>query len=351
MQRIFRILMAGVVIAVLVSFTVAFTVNHTEAAVVTTFGKAREGDVKRDPGLFFKWPFPIQSVTKYDTRVRILSLRVETQATKDNRQVAVEAFCTWRVSDPLKFFQTFSNAGERPEEHFLRAEEALKANLRAAAGVVSNYTMEELFSTGGGTSKLPELEQRMLAAFREASDREGSRLEDYGIEAVDVGMTRILLPQEVTKAIFDRMKSSRMRLAREIESQGQAQAQAIRDRATADAAKITAFAERLAQDIRTRGDREAAPFLKQMDANPQLAVFLQNMDFIRQMNPRTTTLVLPTSMPGLGLVMPDALQALQPGQVPAISNTGSVADLLRARLPAGTGTSAPAAQPATEGGR
>lgn len=319
MQKMIRFILAAIVVALLLAYMATYTVRFTEAAVLTTFGRAGDGSVKRDAGLYFKMPYPIQSVTTYDTRTRLLELKIETQQTADNRQVAVEAFCMWRVSDPLKFFQTFVSAGEQSEAQYRRAEDALRANLRSAAGVVSNYTMNDLLTTSAGQSRLPELEQRMLQAFRAGSDQEGTRLDDYGITAVEVGITRVLLPEEVTKAVFDRMKSGRERLAKEIESQGMSQAQAIREKAKADAKRINAFAERLAQEIRQRGDLEAAPYLKTMDQNPQLASYLIALDFIREMDPRSTTLVLPSSLPGLDLLMPDALANLKPGEIPQIT--------------------------------
>lgn len=316
MQRLLRIILAVLVPLALVAFTVTFTVRFTESAVVTTFGKAAEGDVKRAPGLYFKWPYPIQKYVKYDTRQRLLSLKVETQQTFDNRQIAVETFCTWRVADPLRFNQTFGTAGERAEEHYRRAEETLKANLRAATSVVSNYRIEDLFTDVSGNSKLPELEQRMLNAFRQAPDQQGSKLADYGVEAVDVGLTRVLLPEEVTKAVFERMKAGRERLAQEIETRGQSEAQSIRDKASNDARNITTFAEGLAAEIRRRGDFEAVPFLTQMNKKPELAVFLKNIEFIKNMEPRTATYVVTGSIPGIGLMMPDALVGLRPGELP-----------------------------------
>ena len=50
---------------------------------------------------------------KYDNRLRFLQARSQTQQTADNRQVIVEAYCTWRVDNPLKFFQSYGNAGAR----------------------------------------------------------------------------------------------------------------------------------------------------------------------------------------------------------------------------------------------
>ena len=285
MSTLVRILIAAMLVLALLAFMMAYTVRFTEAAVVTTFGKASENAVKTEPGLYFKWFPPIQNVTKYDTRTRVLQLRVETQQTKDNRQVAVETLCTWRVNNPLKFFQIFSNEGDRPEQHYQAAERALSASLRAAASAVSGFTMDELFTTNAGGSKLPELEARMLAAFREASNQKGGKLDDYGIAAEQVAVTRVLLPDEVTKAVFERMKAGRERIAKEIESQGQSQAQAIRDKAMSDAGRITAFADQLAQNIRAKGDSEATEFYRAMQENPDLAVFLSNMEFIRSINP------------------------------------------------------------------
>jgi membrane protease subunit HflC len=179
----------------------------------------------------------------------------------------------------------------------------------------------------------------MFAAFVDKRDQQNSRLSDYGIEAVSVGMTRILLPQEVTKAVFDRMRAGRERLAREIESQGQSQAQAIRDKASSDARRITAFAEALAQNIRTQGDLEARPFLAQMNDNPELAVFMQNMEFIRKMPARTATLILPSTLPGFDALMPDYVQRTRasgqaiPGLISGKSNDSALRE--QATTPAG----------------
>lgn len=317
MKRLVVIILAIVFVAALISYTVTYTVRFTEAAVLTTFGKAGDGAIKLEPGLKFKWPSPIQSVTKYDTRLRYLQARSQTQQTADNRQIIVEAYCTWRVADPLKFFQRFSNAGERAIDHYRKADETLQSSLRSAIGVTSRFTMKDLFTVAKDGSKLPELETAILAAMS-AKDQSGVSLAEYGISPVGVGVSRIVLPEETTKAVFERMGENRTRLAKELEAQGEAVAQTIRTTAQADAQRIKAFAERRAQEIRNQGDVEAAEFLAQMQANPELAVFLKNMEFLRDVLSKRTTLVLPTSMPGLELATPDALNGLKPGEIPVM---------------------------------
>jgi len=313
-------LVTALFLIALLAFACTFTVRFTEAAVVATLGKADKADVIKTPGLRFKIPY-FQQVTKYDMRVRVLTTKLETLNTADNRQVVVETFCTWRVDDPLTFFQRFNNSGSTAEEHYRAAEMALKSNMRAAGALVSKYRIDQLFTesvAGGAASPLVELETGMKNVFESASTTTtGVDLRKYGIAAVDVGITRIVLPEETTKSVFERMKTNRERLAKETESKGNALAQSIKAKAESDAHKITDFAERLAQEIRNRGELEAAPYFAQMNTNPELAVFLENMDFIREAYGKRTTLVLSGSMPGVNLMFPNSLDGLKAGQIPS----------------------------------
>ncbi len=345
MRNSVLMIVAGLVLLALLSFSMAFTVRFTESAVKTTFGSAGPNDVITQPGLRFKWPYPIQSVTRYDTRLRVLQVKLEQVQTADNRQIAVEAYCTWRVKDPLKFFQKFSNVGDRAEDHYKEAEKPLSGNLRQAVGLVSRFTLGELFSVGQTDTKMADLEQQMLNSFRasvveeggsDTSGAKGGLLAAYGIEVVDLGITRVLLPEETTKSVFDRMKATREGDAKAIESQGLAQAQAIRSKAKADADRITAFAERLAQDIRVQGDLAAAPYLAAQNEHADLAVFLRSIRFMEEVKSSSFTLVFSGDTPGMGIFDPGVLNSLKPGQIPSF-NTPAVVK------PANGGASEPTA--------
>jgi membrane protease subunit HflC len=306
--------LALIFLVAMLSFTVTYSVRFTEAAVVTTFGEASEKSTIKEPGLRFKLPYPIQAVTTYDTRVRLLQTRAEAQQTKDDRQIIVEAFLTWRVGDPLKFFQRFSNAGGRAEDHFDAAESALKSLLTGAMSETGKYALGDLFSADGNT-KLPELEGRILAALMQAD--EGRSISDYGIEAIAVGIHRVRLADATTKAVNDRIAANRERKAKEIESAGEAEAQAIRSRAESDRRRILEFANRRAKEIEAEGDIAAAQFQAQMSEYPDLAVFLKNLDLIKAAFSARTTVILSTDSPGLRLLDPQALGLLSPGQLPS----------------------------------
>lgn len=321
MRFLSLIILLFFVLAIL-SFSMLYTVRFTETAVVTTFGKAGENSIISEPGLRFKLPYPIQSVTKYDTRTRIINARSETQQTADDFQIIVEAYMTYRVEDPLKFFRAFSNAGDRSIDHFVKAEDdVLRDLLRSALGQTSNFAMNDLFSPSQDASKLPELEGRVMSTLTSSSSA-GTSLEDYGIRITSVGIDRIILPEDTTDAVITRMGANRDRLAERYESEGRSQARAIEAEARSNADKIRAFAQRRADEILAKGEAEAAPYLAQQNINPDLAVFIQNIRLMRESMAKKFTLIFSTSDYGMQLFDPDILKKTD-GDLPV---PGTVAD-------------------------
>ena len=325
MKRLIPIGLAVVFLLAMLSFTVTYSVRFTEAAVVTTFGKASEESTIKEPGLYFKWPYPIQAVTTYDTRMRLLQSRAEAQQTSDDKQIIVESFLTWRVSDPHKFYERFSNSGGRAEDHFAAAENWLKSLLAGAMSETGKYALVDLFNAEGQT-KMPELEGRILASLRQTD--QGRSLDEYGVQAVDVGIHRVRLADETTRAVNDRIAKNRERLAKEIESAGEAEAEAIRAKAQQSRQRILAFAQRRAREIESQGNIAAAQYQAQMSEYPDLAVFLKNLDLIKAAFSERTTVILSTDSPGLKLLDPNALGLLSPGEIPS---SGLPADWRRVR--------------------
>lgn len=307
-----RLIIIAVIVGVFVAFLTTFTVRFNERAVVTTFGRASESSVYTTPGLRFKLPPPIQEVVKYDARSRFLQSDQETQQTAEGAQVLVTAFLTWRVEDPLKFLRAFSNAGESERDHYRLAQDILKGKLRTAASAVSKYRLNELVAADGTGSKVQQLETDILQALVS-----GNELAEYGIKPEAVGIAGMALPQDTTKEVFTRMQAARTKIANEAITQGKSLGDTIRSSAESDAKKIESFAEQLATRIRNQGDIEAAQYLGKLSEDPKLAVFLENMKFMRESFSRSTTLVLPTSLPGMELFRPDASKNFRTGQVPS----------------------------------
>jgi membrane protease subunit HflC len=341
-----RLLIIAVVVLVVVAYMTTYTVRFTEQAVVTTFGKADAGSVIEAPGLKFRIPYA-QRVTKYDKRARFLETKPETIGTADQKQLVVTAFLTWRIADPLKFYQRYSGQGDREESHYRAAENDLKSQLRSAMQELSKARMDELLTARGTESKVGEVESRLLARMASGGES-GAHLAEWGIEAVTTGFTSIKFPKDTTEKVFDAMKANRAAIANSTISQGTSRAETIRQAAQADASRITAFADRLAKNIKVKGEIEAAEYLKQMNEEPELAVFLKNMEFMREAFSKQTTFILPTSMPGMQWARPDAVARYLSGQAPGPVMPGKAAPAGKPQTAAPSTTPAPTSQPGAQ---
>jgi membrane protease subunit HflC len=340
LRKPFTIAVAAVFVLVLLLSTVTYTVRFTEKAVLTTFGRAADG-IQQTPGLKLKWPYPVQSVIKYDTRLRAVFAAKQQQQTADNRQLVIEAFAAWRVSDPLKFYESFSNSGSRAVDHFSAAEQLVRSSLGGALSAVSRFRMDELFTADAKGSKLPDLDTLVLKALNTAGGSEDS-LARYGIEAVHVGISQIRLPESTSRSVFERMTADRDKIIEGIESTGTATAETIRSRATAQAQAIESFVKQRAAEIRVLGDQEAAPILEQLNEKPELAVFLNNIELLRTATGRRVTLVLDQSVPGVPLFSPASTAALTGSELPPFQIPSSFARPL-------AGEGGPAVAPASPG--
>lgn len=339
MRKTFLFLIAAVIALGFLVYMMSYTVRFTESAVVTTLGRVTDASVVREPGMRFKWPAPIQSVTLYDTRARFLSSKSETQQTADDRQIIVETFVTWKVSDPLVFNRRFNRSGSGAADHFKSAEKVLSDMLRSAMSEVSRYRLSELFTPKLGDSKLPALERDIMARLKRgipapagATNADGAAqpasttsdtIESYGVEVLMVGINKVVLPESTTQQVFERMKATMEARASRAESEGAAADAQIRSAADSDAKRIEAFARVKAEAIKNKGEIEAGKWLEAMKIDPEFAAFLERIRLLREGFGKKVMLVLPTSMFGPDIFDPASFQGLMDRKpVPAPAQPG-----------------------------
>lgn len=300
--------LATLIVVALGAFSFTYTVPFNKRAVVTSFGSADEADVQTEAGLKFKWPYPFQSVTSYDTRTQVVDALGTQQQTADDKQIVVEAYAIWRVENPLVFYTKFSNAGPDEQDHYAQAARTVRSSLNSAISETSGFRMDELFSPQPGSSKLPELEAAILAVVK--SDAEGDpNTTGLGIEIVDVGINRIRLSEQNSKDVIERMKADRQKLAQDTLSAGQAAAQSIRSQAQRDANTIRSFAETVASELKSKGSQEATQYIAQMQESPKLAMLLEELQFLRDAYSKQITLVI-SGAPGFRMLQPGTLDKL-----------------------------------------
>ena len=227
--------LAALLLAVLIVGTSAFfTVDQTQRALVLRFGEPKRLIV--DPGLHFKQPF-LESVVFFDNRILNLESPQEEVLASDSQRILVDAFLVYRISDPLKFFQTVGTV--------TRANNQLGSVLNSAVRrVLGDATLPQI---------IKEDRAGLMVKIRDQVDHEAARL---GASVNDVRIRRADLPREISERVFSRMQSERAREAAQYRAQGSEQAQTITAKADRDVVVLKADAQRQADETRGAGDAE-----------------------------------------------------------------------------------------------
>ena len=265
------------VIAVLGLYLISFQVRETESALLTTFGKpTRE---LTEPGWYFRWPAPIQRVSKFDSRMRVFEANLGETTTKAVVPIIVNTYIVWRIADPLQFF----NAVETVKE----AENYLRSQLNDTQNnVVGQYYFSEFVNSDESKIKIEEIQEKMLAGLRQAVR------DDYGIEIKTLGIKQLKISADVSKDVFERMKAERNRRTEATIAEGNAEATKIKTDADSKKTELLAAAQARAKAIRGQGDAEAAKYYKMLEADPELAMFLRDVEALKKILEKRATIVI-----------------------------------------------------------
>lgn len=295
MRAIFWVLAAVVAFCVATSFVI---VDETEQVVVTQFGKPTA--VYSDAGLRFKAPAPIQRVSRFDKRRLFTETRATELLTADKKNIVVSGYVSWRIKDPLAYLRAV-----RTREF---AENRLVALVQSELGSgVGSLAFASLVSTGAERSGLAPLEH----AVRDSSARTAA--DNYGIEILDFGITRLSFPPQNLQSVFARMRAERSRIARGYRSEGEAEARKIRARADRERDEKLATARADAAKVRGEGEAEAAHIYADAYAgHEELFRFLRTLEAYEKALNENTTIVLPADSPFLELLTA-RLPGVRPG--------------------------------------
>lgn len=272
------ILTGLMLVAILVAYMVCFQVRFTEKAVLRTFGKVR--DVVSEPGLYRKWPWPIQDIDVYDARTRVLQTHTEQTATRNKKTLIVTSFVFWRIENPSEFRQNFKgDVGYA--ERILR--QIVETNQKE---VIGQYDFSQIISKDPSRLRFDEIEATIGDRVRAAVGTQ------YGIAIDMFGIKQLALPEDVTQAVFSHMKEERNKLAAQYTAEGEAIKRDIVADAHAKANTILWFADQRAQEYRSQGTARAAEYYAELQKDEQLALFLDRLRKLREILKDRTTIVL-----------------------------------------------------------
>ena len=218
-------------------YTATFYVQQWEVALKLRLGEIVSSDYQ--PGIHFLVPV-LHDVRKFDGRIQGLDTKPERFLTIEKKDVLVDSYVKWRISNVAQYFRATGGNAARAERLL---SERINTRLRDEFG---RRTIQEVVSGERG---------EIMQALTKAADEQAAEL---GIEIIDVRVKKIDLPGEVSESVYDRMRAERERVARDLRAKGAEAAERIRADADRQQTEILATAYRESEVTRGEGDAKAA---------------------------------------------------------------------------------------------
>jgi modulator of FtsH protease HflC len=221
----------------------------------------------------------------------------------------VDTFARWRITDPLTYFETVKDefsALKRLDDLIDPATRNLISSYPLAEIVRNTDRPMDTFEGFGADTEAKmeeeaprkvrytvnlgrdEITRRIVAQAKE-------KLEEFGIELVDVKIKRINYIDSVRRSVYDRMVAERNQIAEKFRAEGRGEASNIRGEKEKDLQVIKSEAYKTAQTTKGKADAEAAGiYAAAYGKDPEFYAFLKTMDLYSQALEKDSTLILST---------------------------------------------------------
>lgn len=296
------ILLVLLILGGIVASGALYTVDETERVIITQFGKP-VGEIINEAGLKVKVPF-IQTVNRIEKRILVWDGAANDMPTKDKLYITVDTFGRWRIKDPLQYFLRLRD--ERSAQS--RLEDILGSETRNA---VARHELIEIIRTSKDRSAevdpmLADVDISTLLPITKGRkgieadifDAASGKLEEFGIELLDIRFKRINYNESVRQKIYARMISERDQIAERFRSEGAGEAARINGNKERELQKIVSEAYRTIQTIQGDADAEAtdiyARSYNQSPAAADLYMFTKTLETYRSVIDSDTILILST---------------------------------------------------------
>jgi len=254
----------SVIVALAIASSMLFVVDQRQFGVVFQLGQIKQ--VVTEPGLNFKLPPPFQNVSYIDKRLLTLeSADTDPMLTAEKQRVVIDWYVRWRISDPQAYIR---NVGVSERAGALQLNRVVRNSFQQE---VNRRTLNELLSA--------RREEVMEAVKREVLSAVNSANQPWGMDVVDVRVTRVDYAESITASVYQRMEAERKRVANELRSTGFAEGEKIRADADRQREVIIAQAYRDAQRVKGEGDaKAAAAFSAAFGQDPAFAQFYRSLE-------------------------------------------------------------------------
>jgi membrane protease subunit HflC len=294
------ILAIAAVVIVLV-YSSAYVVDETEQVVIAQFGRI-VGEPVKEPGLKFKLPF-IQESNYFPKNLLEWDGDPGQVPTKDKTYIWVDTFARWKISDPILYFQAVKDefsALKRLDDIIDPAMRNLITSYPLVETVRNTDRSMDTFDVANDDENKKRSVRYQVDLGRDEITRrivEQSRkkLNEFGIELVDMKIKRVNYIDSVRRSVYNRMIAERNQIAEKFRAEGKGEASNIRGEKQKELQVIKSEAYRTAQETIGNADAKATQiYAKAYGADPEFYSFVKTMEMYKETLAKDSTLILST---------------------------------------------------------
>ena len=268
-----------IIIAVIVIPQFLFTVDETNQALVLRFGEFNRE--VREPGLKTKIPF-IETVTKYEKRLLRFDAPPETLITLDKKNLIIDAYARYKITDPRKFFETVINEAGADA----RLRDIISGELKKQ---IASYNQSDIIINQRRTGEI----EGVPTIVQAVTDISKQSARDIGVEIIDVRIKRADFTETIQQSIFQRMNAERQQEAALFRAEGSEFD--FRIRASADRTRTITIANAMRDSDIIRGCGESVAvkiFASAFNKDPEFYNFQRSLEAYSKALSNQDTLVL-----------------------------------------------------------
>ncbi len=244
-----------------------FIVEEGQRSILFQFSKVQrttDGSVQVfEPGLHFKLPL-VEKVRHLDAKVQTLENPGDRFVTSEKKDLLVDSYVKWRISDFGKYYL------------------ATQGQLERAETLLRQYINNGLRTEFGSRTIVQIVSGERSALMKNAMEQAAKGAEELGIEVLDVRVKKINLPDSISSNIYQRMRAERIAVAKEHRARGMEEAEKKRSDIDAKVSIMLADAQRNSRSLRGEGDAEAAKiYAGAYGKNADFFTFLRSMEAYR----------------------------------------------------------------------
>ena len=248
-----------------------FKVDETETAIVTRFGEIIGGS-KMSPGLYMKTPF-IDSVTYFDKRLLVFDAPPDSLLTKDKKNLEIDVYARGKITDPKIFYATLRTETSGSN----RVVDIVSSELRRE---IANDEQSEIISIS------------REAIMNRVRDAVVPKLQEFGIELIDVRIKRADFPDAVADSVHKRMIAERERIANRERAEGAEYDLERRANADRTAIEIRTAAQRDAEIIKGCAEADSIKiYAGALEEDPEFYSFQRSLEAYKEYLASNTTII------------------------------------------------------------